>query len=390
MLGKSTIQTDVIIVGGGMVGAATAIGLAQQNYKVVLIEKQALQPFSASQPPDMRLSAFNMHSANLLSTLGAWKHVQKMRYKQYNELSVWEGNSAKTTFSAKDIGAEQLGYFVENRLIQLALFDEIQAKYTQNIQCIHEQDITHIDVAKAQIELDQGLSISGCLIIGADGAQSQVRKAAGIATSGWQYAQHANAILIETTQALPASTWQEFHPSGPRALLPMHDNYACLVWYDSHAQTQWIKQASSTQLKQALRVNFPDCLPEFKILQVANFALTRMHAHDYGRQKALILGDAAHTINPLAGQGINLGFKDVAALLAIIDENGLEDASILIKAFEQKRKLSNLLMMSTMDVLYTTFSTPLLPIKAARMFGLRLANRAGPLKNKALKYAMGL
>lgn len=385
-----TKEFDIIIVGGGMIGAAMALGLAKQNCRVALVEKQSLKPFKATQAPDLRLSAFNLHSVNLLTTLGAWQHVLDMRYREYEQLSVWEQSETKTSFKADDIGEDKLGYFVENRLIQLALYQQIKAQYAHLVDTIHKQDIQQIDIHHASITLSSGDVYKAKLIIGADGANSQVRKAANIATSGWQYGQQANAILIKTPQQHAPHTWQEFHVQGPRAFLPMHDNYACLVWYDNKQQSQWIQQAQFAQLSDAIVRHFPAQLGEFEIKNVAGFGLTRMHAHNYGRAKAIILGDAAHTINPLAGQGVNLGFKDVAALLDIIADKGLMDTAVLISEFEKRRKIPNLLMMSTMDILYSTFSTPLLPIKIARNIGLKVAQQAGPIKQKALQYAMGV
>lgn len=391
-----------------MIGAALALGLARQSYKVALVEKQALVPFSADQSPDIRLSALNMHAVSLLQTVGAWQHIQNMRYRAYSTLSVWDAegvdlgviasalsgvgatNKTRTQFTAQEVGQPVLGYFVENRLIQLALFDEIKANHYQLIDCIHEQEIDNIDVKQGFVTLGNAQCIQAKLIIGADGANSRVRRAAEIATSGWQYSQQANAILIKTATKVPDETWQAFHKTGPRALLPMYGNYACLVWYDNAVKSEQIKRSSKGELSKEIKQNFPDLTQEFEIIKVAGFSLSRMHANTYGKGKAILAGDAAHTINPLAGQGVNLGFQDVSALLGLIEKHGLDNSSELIARYEQKRKLPNLVMMSAMDVLYKSFSTSALPISIARKLGLVLANNAGLLKQKALKYAMGL
>ena len=393
---------DCCVVGGGMVGAALAIGLAKQSYKVAIIEKDALLPFSPEQGPDVRLSALNMHSVNLLISLGAWQNVEKMRSRPYHTLSVWDAASKTinadnkdnkngiTQFTASEVDHELLGYFVENRLLQLALFDEIEASWPDNITCIHAQNINDIDVKQGQVTLGNGNVISAAIIFGTDGANSQVRDAAGIPVNGWQYEQKANAILINTKKTVPSETWQAFYPSGPRALLPMHDNYACLIWYDNPVQSKWIQGASKNTLKPAINKAFPEVIGDFDIIEVAGFPLTRMHAKRYGQDKAIIVGDAAHTINPLAGQGVNLGFKDVDAVLQIIESQGLSDPKSIIAAYEKQRRLANLTMMSTMDVLYQGFSSSITPIRIARGIALAIANKAGPVKKMALKYAMGL
>ncbi|MFW8590049.1 FAD-dependent oxidoreductase [Glaciecola sp. 2405UD65-10] len=382
-------EVDTVVVGGGMVGAAMALGLAQQGYTVALIEKQTLHKYCDEQAPDIRLSAFNLHSVRLLKTLEAWPHLTQMRYRSYSRLSVWENSEHKTIFDASEVNQDNLGYFFENRLIQLALYQQINAQFPQQVTCYFD-DISHIDTQQASIRLASGEIINAKLMIGADGAQSQVRQSAGIACTGWEYSQHANAILIQTPEPVQDETWQEFHSQGPRALLPMYENYACLVWYDNLQTSQWIQQADHLDLQAAINQHFPNLIGDFSIVEVAGFPLSRMHAKQYGRGDCVILGDAAHTINPLAGQGVNLGFKDVSALLDIIGNIGINDSSELIAQFEGARRAENLLMMTTMDALYKTFSTPLLPIKAFRNMALRVANNAGPLKAKALKYAMGL
>ena len=392
-------QFDCCVIGGGMVGAALAIGLAQQSYTVALVEKHALMPFDQSQGPDVRLSALNMHSVNLLSGLGAWQHLEKMRSRPYQALSVWDGTNKAikgsgdkgiTRFMASEVGHDVLGYFVENRLLQLALYAEINALWRTKITCINEQDITAIDTTNASVTLSNAQVIKASVIWGCDGARSQVRQAAGIGVSGWQYQQQANAIVIKTAVKVADETWQAFYPTGPRALLPMHDNYACLIWYDGADQSNWIKQADVQTLKSAIKKAFPPLFSDFEIVDTAGFGLTRMHAHRYGEQKAIIVGDAAHTINPLAGQGVNLGFKDVDAVLQIVQREGLSNPQQIIAQYEKKRRFANLAMMSTMDLLYQGFSTSSKPLQMFRGIGLALANKAGPVKKMALKYAMGL
>lgn len=383
-------HVDVCIVGGGMVGAAVALGLAQQNLRVVLVEKSRPEPFSVEQVPDIRMSALNMHSIDLLKRLGAWQHVLNMRCAAYDTLSVWEDENTPTKFTAQEVKQDVLGYFVENRVLQLALYQQIETIAPDRVSFVFDQGVQQIDSVNAQISLDDGQIIKSRIIIGADGTNSQVRQSCGIATTGWEYGQQANAILVKMHEPIPRETWQAFTAKGPRALLPMHDQHACLVWYDDAAQSEWIKHAEHADLTAAIKLNFPRRLGDFDILQAVGFGLTRMHATRYGHKRVIILGDAAHAINPLAGQGVNLGFKDVNALLACLAENSLDDVPYLTKMFEKARKADNLLMMSTMDALYLAFSTPLSPIKQLRMLGLHLANRAGPVKRRALRYAMGL
>ncbi|MDT0593990.1 FAD-dependent monooxygenase [Glaciecola petra] len=383
---------DVCIVGGGMIGAAMALGLARlkKPLRILLLEHQKPQSFDREQCPDLRLSAFNLHAINLFKQLGAWQHIENTRLRPYSRLSVWEDATAATTFDAKDIGQDKLGYFIENRLVQLGLLRSIQDKYEKHVDIKYGEMISAIDTSKGNVQLESGLAIQAKMILGADGAQSLVRKASKIVTSGWQYKQSATAILVKLNAAIPDTTWQQFYSTGPRALLPMYDNHACLVWYDEKHQSNKIQQADNRTLKHMILRAFPPFLPSFEIIGKASFPIARMHAHRYGQGKSIILGDAAHTINPLAGQGVNLGFKDVATLLELIEEQGIESVSDVCTLFEKSRKGHNLAMMTAMDVIYSVFSNEALPLRIIRQVGLKVANQTGPIKAKVLRYAMGI
>jgi 2-octaprenyl-3-methyl-6-methoxy-1,4-benzoquinol hydroxylase len=384
-----TIDVDVCVFGAGMVGAASACALAQQGLRIALIEPYLPKPFSSEQAPELRVSALNRHSMNLLASLKALPYIEQMRFRSYDSLEVWEDSLSKTIFSAQDLGETQLGIFAENRIIQLALLRSISESYGDNIQIVKDK-AQKVDVTDASVELQSGAKIQAKFLLGADGAQSQIRKAAGIGQTGWQYQQRANIICISMHQAIEDTTWQQFTPTGPLALLPMHDNFASLVWYADDESSAYIQSLDNEALKAAILERFPSRLADFDIINKAGFGLTRMHANQYWRHKAVLAGDAAHTINPLAGQGVNLGFKDVSALSDAVKEHGLHDLSGAFKMYEKQRRAQNLLMMSAMDALYVTFSNDIAPLKFARNTALMLAQRAGGLKNRALKYAMGI
>ncbi|MBT1065351.1 FAD-dependent monooxygenase [Bowmanella sp. Y26] len=382
---------DVVVVGGNMVGASVALGLAHQGYRVAIIEPAMPTPFDPEQAPDIRVSAISLASEQLLDRLGAWSFIKAMRHCCYRRLSVWE-EQGRTDFSANELDCEHLGHIIENRIVQLGLHQALAAYPVswfsaglKGFQQTHEMTVA---------ELDDGTRLQAELIIGADGAASQVRQLSGIATHGWQYAQQALAISIKTEQGTQDITWQRFRPSGPLAFLPLYDGYASLVWYDSAEQVKRLKSLTFNELKIEIQSNFPEQLVDFDILETASFPLTRMHANSYVQGRVVLLGDAAHTINPLAGQGVNLGFKDVACLLDLLaDDTWRTDKSKLdklLKQYQDKRYKDNLLMMSTMDVLYATFSNDLAPIKALRNLGLSVAQRAGLLKKQVTRYAMGL
>ena len=386
-------KTDVCVIGGGMVGSAVALGLAKLGLQVTIVETNMPQPFRPEQPPDIRMSAFSMASVALLEQLGAWQHIQKMRVCPYRRLAVWERSDCMTEFDAADINASHLGFFVENRLVQLGIHKALEKQSLvtwladSRVKRISRTDTT-------RVEFEDGSDLICKLVIGADGASSRVREIAQIGTTGWRYQQHALGIKIKTTEPSQDITWQQFTPTGPVAFLPMYGGYASLIWYHQGEQIKYLKSLSTDKLKAQIIAHFPSQLPDFEILETASFPLTRMHANCYVRDSIVLMGDAAHTINPLAGQGVNLGFKDVAEFIQQMDSclqtGGKINDEKGLKKYERARRGQNLLMMSAMDALYATFSNDFAPMKAIRNLGLKVADKTGVLKHQVMKYAMGL
>ena len=398
-------MVDFCINGGGMVGAALALGLAQQHYKVVVIEPHLPKPFHHGDGPDLRVSAISEASVTLLKALGAWEHIAAMRVKPYTGLSVWDDPAHRTDFTAQSIDMPQLGYFVENRLLQLGCHEAL--KQYENVELISGQTVQDILLANtATVNLSNGRTIEANWLIGADGANSQVRQAAGIGTTGWQYAQQAMGITIKMEKPVEPVTWQQFTSSGPKAFLPMFDNYASLVWYDSPDELKRIKSLKASQLESEILNTFPDELTKndnsFSVVDKAVFPLTRSHAKHYVKGCCVLIGDAAHTINPLAGQGVNLGVKDIEAFLSVTAKVNASHSTgvlsltdnlflqMLVGDYERPRKRDNVVMMSAMDGFYTLFSNDIAPIKWVRNQLLSVAQRIEPAKHQVLKYAIGL
>lgn len=395
---------DFCINGGGMVGATLALGLAQQQFKVAVIEPYLPAPFKPEDGPDLRVSAISEASVTLLKALGAWEHIAAMRVKPYTGLSVWDDPAHRTDFTAQSIDMPQLGFFVENRLLQLGCHKALTQ--FDNVEIISGQKVEDIRLTNtANVNLSNGRTLEAKWLVGADGANSQVRKAAGIGTTGWQYAQQAMGITIKMENAVEPITWQQFTSSGPKAFLPMFDNYASLVWYDTPDELKRIKSLKPSQLESEILKTFPEELTKgknsFSVIDKAIFPLTRSHANHYVKDCCVLIGDAAHTINPLAGQGVNLGFKDVEAFLSVSSNfktnstanDLLTDGAfsqMLFSNYERPRKRDNLMMMTAMDGFYTLFSNDVAPIKWIRNQLLSVAQRIEPAKQEVLKYAIGL
>ncbi|WP_398353686.1 FAD-dependent monooxygenase [Shewanella pealeana] len=379
-----------------MVGAAAAIGLGQLGLKVAVVEAFAPKAYDSEQPLDLRVSAISAASEALLERLGALGGLDSMRKVAYKGLETWEMDGCITRFHSDQIGTSHLGHIVENRLIQLSLWQRMQQLENISLFCpVKISDMSRDPLQDLiEVQLDNGDALQARLLIGADGANSMVRQWANIGITAWDYAQSAMLINIETACAEQDVTWQQFTPSGPRSLLPLPDNNASLVWYDDANRIAQLSQLNNSALKTQIDKYFPERLDRnFSVVDKASFKLTRRHAQTYYRDNLVILGDAAHTINPLAGQGVNLGFKDVDALINTIaghleETNGWWNSQVLAK-YQRSRYRDNQLMMSTMDLFYASFSNDILPLKLLRNGALKLANIDSPIKKQVLRYAMG-
>ncbi len=379
---------DIVVVGGGMVGAAAAIGFAKQGRKVAVVEGMKPTAFEPSQAMDLRVSAISQTSVELLSTLGAWNIIQQMRVCPYRRLETWEHPECRTRFSSESLGLEQLGFMVENRVIQLGLWD-CMTNYT-NITLFCPDKLATIEFSEKNIvKLQSGIELSCDWVIGADGANSHVRECAKIGVTAWDYRQHCMLISIETEKPQQDMTWQQFFPSGPRSFLPLGGHQASLVWYDTPSRIRQLSAMTPEQLRVEILSHFPHELGDIKVLKHGFFPLTRRHAQSYVNQRCVLVGDSAHTINPLAGQGVNLGFKDVAVLLDCTRASEALTFEVF-RTYERKRRPDNLLMQTGMDVFYKTFSNDITPMKFVRNAALKLAEHAGPAKEQVLRYALGL
>ncbi|MEY7845138.1 3-demethoxyubiquinol 3-hydroxylase [Klebsiella africana] len=386
--------TDVAIVGGGMVGGALALGLAQQGFTVTVLEKTAPPAFEPASAPDVRISAISAASVGLLKSLGVWDAVRAMRVHAYRRLETWEWESAHVAFDAAELKLPELGYMVENKVLQWSLWQALAAHEGVTLRIGSELEAMQRGEAHTALYLREGEAIHARLVIGADGANSQVREMAGIGVHAWQYQQSCMLISVQCVDDPGDSTWQQFTPNGPRAFLPLFDNWASLVWYDAPARIRQLQSMTMTQLQQEIARHFPARLGRVTPQAAGAFPLTRRHALQYVQPGLALVGDAAHTIHPLAGQGVNLGYRDVDALLAILAESrgrGEDWASLpVLKRYQARRRADNFIMQSGMDLFYAGFSNDLAPVRMLRNIGLMAAERAGVLKRQALKYALGL
>lgn len=385
---------DVVIVGGGMVGAALGCGLGGSALKVAVLEDAPPPEFSPEQPHDLRVSAISIASASIIKTVGAWKGLASRRFCPFRRMRVWEGKG-DVEFRSEDINEPLLGYIVENRIIQLALLDRLKEFDNIDFLCPVKTKAIDYQPGQSSVVLEDDRRITCRLLVAADGGFSRVRQAAGLGVHNWDYEHHALVLTVETAYPQQDITWQQFTPTGPLAFLPLDGPNASLVWYNKPEDVKRLKALSDEELLKALKAAFPAVLGEIvRIASRGSFPLRRQHAQHYVKEGVALIGDAAHMIHPLAGQGVNIGLLDAAALAQVLvaAKKASKDigAGPVLQEYEKMRRQNNLLMMTTMDMFYRVFGNAHLPMRLLRNIGLGLAERISPAKRLAMKYAMGL
>ena len=398
-------QTDIAVVGAGMVGAAAALALADIGYQVCLIEA-APAPLAFDKAfISNRVSAITHASQQVLDELAVWELIAAMRVAPYEQMHVWEdsgsfGKAGAIHFDAADLGEPYLGHIVENNVIQLALWAALQAHPGVNV--INSAAVTAAErlsgetaVCKSQLTLDNGQSVLADLVVAADGKQSRLRDMLGISTKGWLYDQHALVATVKTA-GHQATAWQRFMPKGPLAFLPLNtdaDRDCSIVWSTSPEMAGQLRDMPETEFLPALQQASQGLLGEIAAVDSrAVFPLELKHAETYIREGFVLIGDAAHAIHPLAGQGVNLGFEDVQALRECLHlaRQQSRNPGLLhsLRKYERQRKGANLTMLAAMDGFKRLFSNDNTGLSLLRSQGLSLVNQAGALKHFLTRYAM--
>ena len=399
-----TQQFDILVVGGGMIGSALALGLSRQGWQVGLIEGAPAASLMAPAEPansvddfEPRVSAISLASQRLLEELGAWPKVQGSRHCGYREMTVWDGDgTGRIHFDAAELHARSLGTIVENRNIVRALFESLSDSSVQLLDGVRVRAWSR----GQGVELEDGRCLAARLVVGADGALSRLRQWSGLATREWDYDQQAIVCTVRTSQNHRYTAWQRFSPTGPLAFLPLlneagDEHFCSIVWSQDTLEARRLMALEAESFRKELEAAIERELGE--VLAVSPrfaFPLRQRHAKDYIADGLALVGDAAHTIHPLAGQGANLGYGDVRALLEELErarELGLapDDASVLAR-YQRRRKGENLAMMAAMEGFKQLFARDELPVRWLRNTGMRWLNQLAPLKNRIAAEAMGI
>jgi len=392
----ATHSTDIVINGAGMVGLLLANALAEHGLSIAIVEPAQQVPTWNQQQFDMRVSAITRASQHILTTLGIWQDIEAMRVSPFREMHAWDSTGDGVIhFDSADIGQAYLGHIIENSVIQTALYNHL--KTFDNIHWFQPAVPAELAISQhnAVLLLDDQTQINARLIVGADGGRSWVREQAGITIQSTDYKQHAVVATVKTQLFHQETAWQRFLPTGPLAFLPLSDGYSSIVWSTTPDHAESLLAMDDDTFKQALAEGFGNKLGEIvETSERAKFPLRSQHAKQYVKDRLVLIGDAAHTIHPLAGQGVNLGFADAATLAEVILDThkaGKDFASYKsLRRYERWRKGDNLAMLSAMTGFKTLFSNNNTVLKSLRNTGLNLTNNIAPIKNTIIRHAMGL
>jgi len=389
------LDFDVLVVGGGMVGATTACALGASGLRVGVIEPRLPSDDFDSKHFDNRVSAITRASEQIFRTLGAWDAMLARRVTPFREMQVWdEAGRGAIHFDSADLGEDALGYIVENRVMQTALLATLRALPQVKIYSPATPAQLRVDAAAAELTLADGRTLRAALIVGADGHASWVREQCGIAVRTKPYEQSALVANVETTLPHRDTAWQRFTAAGPVALLPLANGHSSLVWSVPHARAEALLQLDNASFLRELNAAFGDRLGVIHAVGArAAHPLQLAHADAYVSARVALVGDAAHTVHPMAGQGVNMGLLDAAALAEVLVDarrarRDLGDRLVL-RRYERWRKGHNIAMQTAIDGLKHLFASPNPAVLWARNIGLRFTNDSDALKNIITRHAIG-
>jgi len=387
---------QVVIIGGGMVGATVACLLAKRDITVALVD--AADPLVAwpQDSYDCRVSALTLASINVFKSLGVWDEIVRLGEQTVQKMFVWDHFGAgELDIDSADAGERQMGSVVENRITVSALWNTLQALATCDIYKTTQLNGFDIRDDGVDIQLSNDRQIKAQLLVGADGSNSKIRQLAQIEDYGWGYQQKALVATVKPEKPHQNTAWQRFLPEGPLALLPLRDGLISIVWTSKTETTEAHLKLSEAAFCDALADASEHQLGNFKLIgERGGFPLKLQFSSEYCQQRLVLIGDAIHTIHPLAGQGVNLGLKDALALANVVitaQESGRNIASQqVLRRYERQRKGDNLMMMAIMDGFKRLFGADEQWVQFARSSGMGLVNQSTLLKKQICKYAMGI
>ncbi|MFP1892540.1 FAD-dependent 2-octaprenylphenol hydroxylase [Lonsdalea quercina] len=387
---------DVVIAGGGMVGLALACGLQGSGLSIAVLEKQPVNAPSSLLELAPRVSAINAASEQLLRKLGVWQTIAAQRISPYNAMSVWDRDSfGSISFNGEETGFSHLGHIIENDVIQQSLWQH--AERARDVTLITPAALKQVAWGEneAFITLEDGSMLTARLVVGADGAHSWLRQHADIPLTFWDYGHHALVANIRTQRPHESVARQVFHGDGMLAFLPLSDPHLCsIVWSLPPERAQTLLEAPATTFNSQVAAEFDMRLGLCELeSERQSFPLTARYARSFAAHRLVLMGDAAHTIHPLAGQGVNLGFMDVAELISELKRLQAQGKDIgqylYLRRYERRRKHSAAMMLASMQGFRDLFAGSHPAKKLLRDVGLKLADTLPGIKPTLVRQAMG-
>ena len=386
---------DLLVVGGGMVGAAFALACTGKGLTIGLVEARPPRRSWPAGEVDLRVSALSRASQRMLERLGAWSRIADLGVSPYRQMRVWDAAGAgRIHFDSTDLGEPDLGHIVENRVIQLALWERLEESPDLTLICPASIADLRRTREGPQLALADGRTLAARLLVAADGRDSLIRELAQIPTQGWDYDQRAIVATVIPAQWHQETAWQRFLPTGPLALLPLADGRLSIVWSASGTRADELLAMDNETFGRALTDGSEGCLGQVRVDGPrAAVPLRLQHARRYVEPGLALIGDAAHAVHPLAGQGVNLGLLDAAELAAALDlalAHRRDIASLwTLRRYERARRGDNLAMLAAMDAFKRLFGNDIAPVAMVRGWGLNLTERVAPLKRLFMDRALG-
>lgn len=386
------MEFDVVIIGGGLVGASLAAALGSSGLKLALVEGQSSPTVVPDAPDwDARIYAVTPGNARFLEECGAWQRMEMGRVQQVEEMRVFGDRGAELDFSAYQIGAAELTFILESRQMQAALWAGLQ----------QQENLTLLNLARcaelswhadaAHLKLADGREIKAKLIVGADGRDSWVRHQAGMAETPTPYHQHGVVANFSTAKPHHGVAYQWFQPDGILALLPLPGKRVSIVWSVTPERSAALLALSHEALCAEVAAASQHMLGELQVITPPNaFALRVLNLAHLTKPRLALVGDAAHNVHPLAGQGVNLGFRDARQLAEVLLQRGTQDCGdlALLRRYERARREDILSMQLTTDALKHLFVNANPVLRTLRNFGLAMTDKLVPLKKMLVRHAL--
>lgn len=389
----NSLNYDVVIIGAGMVGGALASLLSRSGFSVALVEAREPQPFDGGAEMGLRISAISTGSANILDQAGAWKAVSAERARPYRRMQVEDGVELEPLlFDAPLFNLERLGTIVENNLLQWSLWQVVKSAALVDVYCPDQLKSIEFGNEENRVSLESGKVLHAGLVVGADGAASRVRKSVGIGQDHYAYNQHALVAVVGKQKPNPGVAWQRFLAGGPLAFLPLKDGRSSIVWTRPSADAQRLLKLDTEAFISELDIassgwlgRVTSCGPR------AAFPLSMRLSECYASKRTVLMGDAAHVVHPLAGQGVNLGLADAGGLTEMLIQARAAGEDIgaagVLQNYDRWRRSESEAMAFGMHALRSLFNID--GLSPLRRVGLALVKRSWTVKDMFLQRAAG-